>query len=268
MSQEILVATGGSLWSDAAMAYTMALAARTGAREHIVTVLTASAPSATDDVGSYEWIMHGLEEPGQVALARAVAQSVRIGADAMTLSSGGNVSQTILEVASAGVCDLLILGPGGLTGWKRVMLGSITNAVEALIKRLPPGTPGGSLWRRFLVATGGAVCSDATLTSAVRQAQAQDLTLCFLQVQGRRSSWGDSDVAAAEHKSLAHAEARAAAAGLARNATLAVGDRASTMVETAAMPQCDAIVGGSHGFMGWKRLRLGRVMADGSRQLP
>ena len=98
------------------MAYTMALAVRPSTRGHIVTVLTASATSATDDVGSFELITHALEEEGQERLARAVAQTVPAGADSTTLCSGGNVSQTIREVASAAGCDLLIFDSRGLTG--------------------------------------------------------------------------------------------------------------------------------------------------------
>jgi nucleotide-binding universal stress UspA family protein len=110
MEQDILVATGGSSWSDAAMAYAMALKARPGSRGHIVTVLTASAAPATDDVGSYDLIMHAPEEEGQERLARAVAQAVRIGVDLTTLCSGGSVAQTMLAMASVAGCDLLLLG--------------------------------------------------------------------------------------------------------------------------------------------------------------
>ena len=100
----------------------------------------------------------------------------------------------------------------------------------------------------------------------MRSARAQDLTLCFLQVEGSRLSLRDDRVAAAEKESLAHAEARAAADSLEHNATLAAGDRASAMLETAAVPQCDAIVVGSRGFTGWKRLRLGSMAGPGATQ--
>jgi nucleotide-binding universal stress UspA family protein len=108
------------------------------------------------------------------------------------------------------------------------------------------------------------VRSDAALASAVQYARAQDLTLCFLQVEGSRLSLRDDRVAAAEKESLAHAEARVAAAGLAHNATLATGTMASAMPETAAMPPCDAIVVGSRGFTGWKRLMLGSMTGTGA----
>ena len=52
MYERILVATGGSPWSDAAVAYAIAIAARTGGTLHILTVLTNPAVYATPDFGS------------------------------------------------------------------------------------------------------------------------------------------------------------------------------------------------------------------------
>jgi nucleotide-binding universal stress UspA family protein len=43
----------------------------------------------------------------------------------------GNVAEMILATALHQQSDLIILGSRGLTGWKRLMLGSISNAVAA-----------------------------------------------------------------------------------------------------------------------------------------
>ena len=49
MYQRILVATGGSLWSDAALTYAIALAAHTGAELRVLTVLASRGMYATPD---------------------------------------------------------------------------------------------------------------------------------------------------------------------------------------------------------------------------
>jgi nucleotide-binding universal stress UspA family protein len=48
-----------------------------------------------------------------------------------TLLTWGNIPATILQTADTEACDLIILGSRGLTGWKRLMLGSIAGAVAA-----------------------------------------------------------------------------------------------------------------------------------------
>jgi nucleotide-binding universal stress UspA family protein len=39
------------------------------------------------------------------------------------------VTEAILDTTAQQHCDLIVLGSRGLTGWKRLMLGSISNAV-------------------------------------------------------------------------------------------------------------------------------------------
>jgi nucleotide-binding universal stress UspA family protein len=41
----------------------------------------------------------------------------------------GNTIEVIAETATGENCDVIILGSRGLTGWKRLMLGSTSNAV-------------------------------------------------------------------------------------------------------------------------------------------
>ncbi len=113
--------------------------------------------------------------------------------------------------------------------------------------------------RRLLVATGGSPWSDAAVDHALRLAQAQELEVCVLHVNRGRPQRGE-DPAASEGKNLlAVVEARAAMAGVVYEGVLASGPVPETILETATHKQCDAIILGSRGLTGWKRLMLGSI---------
>ena len=267
MYKRILVATGGSPWSDAAVAYAIRLAAGTGAEVCILSVLTVPVSDTVEEGGmGFDMLIESVEQEGKERLLKAATYATRAGVASTTLLTWGNIPATILQTADAEACELIILGSRGLTGWKRLMLGSISNAVAAkapqpvlIVKQPLAEAPGAPLWRRVLVATGDSAWSDAAVEHAVRLAHAEQLEVCFLHVARTRGPRGDTPAALAGQASLIRAAARAAAAGLVYDATLGAGDIVRTILDTAATKQCDAIVMGSRGLTGWKRLMLGSI---------
>ena len=263
MYTRILIATGGSPWSDAAAAYAIALAAQMGADLCILTVLNVSGVYAMPDVmASSELLMESVEQQGQEMLAHTAARAMHAGVPHVALLKWGNVAETILQTVAEEQCDLIVLGSRGLSGFKRLMLGSISNAVAAkaqcpvLVIKQPPLAP--LHWRRVLVATGGSPWSDAAVDHAIELARVQQLEVCLLCVE-RRSRRMDSlfSLTSDGKNVLALAEARAVAAGVPYEARLAQGDVATTILATAAEQQCDVIILGSRGLTGFKRLMLG-----------
>lgn len=266
MYRHILVAIGGSPWSEAAVAYAIALAAHTNAELRFLTVLTVEASYTMPDVaGASELVLDSIEREGETLLQHAAAQAAQAGIPHTTQYAWGNVPQTILNTAIDMACDLIVLGSRGTTGWKRLMLGSISNAVTAkaqqptlLVKQPPPSPIATPPWQRVLVATGGSPWSDTAVDHALELAQSQQIEVCLLHVERQRRR--GEDPAAAESKNiLALTEARAAAAGVSYHAVLAAGDVAETILATAVDKQCDAIIIGSRGLTGWKRLMLGSI---------
>ncbi len=268
MYKHVLVATGGSPWSNAAVAYAITIAARTGASLHILTVLTNPGSYATPDVmGATDMVVDLVERQGQDLLEQAAAQAQTAGVACQTLRRWGGVPETILQTATEENSELIVLGSRTVSGWKRLQLGRIANAVASkaqqpvlVIKQPPPANLDTPLWERVLVATGGSPWSDIAVEHAIALAQLHQFEIVLLHVIPRKR-WGRSQEPNADEGTsiLALAEARAEAAGVRFHSVLTHGDISSTIVETATDHQCHSIIIGSRGLGGWKRLMIGSI---------
>ena len=267
MYKRVLVATGGSPWSDAAVAYAIAWAACTGAEVCILTVLASpEAYSMPDVMSSSELLMESIERQGQELLDRAAAQAESAGVVYTTLPKWGNIPETILQTAAEEECDLITLGSRVATGLKRLVVGRTLNAVAAkaqrpvlIIKHPPALRPGLALWRRVLVATGGSPWSDVAVDHALDLARRQGLEVRLLSVDPSRVRSFPSSATSGTKNILALAEAQAAAAGVTYEAHLAYGNVAQAILEAAARQACDAVILGSRGLTGFKRLMIGSI---------
>lgn len=265
MYQNILVTTGGSPWSEAAVAYAIAIAAHTGASLRILTVLVHPGVYAYPDViGGSDLVSDVIERDARDLLWRAAERAQQAGVVCETAWRWGSIVDTILQTAEETPYDLVVIGARMVSGWKRLRLGHIANAIAAkarqpvLVVKQPPTTaPHVPLGQRLLVAIGGSPWSEAAVDHALQLAQAQCSTVCFLHVlSGRRPR------AAAEeegHRILDRAAAQAMATGVATAAIMAQGNVASTIVDTAVKASCDTIIMGSRGSSGWKRLMVGSI---------
>ncbi len=267
MYKRILVATGGSPWSDAAVAYAVRLAADTAAELRIVTVLTVPVSYMTSEEGvMVDLLTDSIEQDGKARLARAAAHAMWAGVAHETICRWGNVPQTILQTADAEACDLIILGSRGVPGWKRLQLGSISNEVAAkarqpvlVVKHTTPLMPPVPAWRRLLVATGGSTWSDAAVAHAIQLAHAQQSALHLLHVVRGQSLRGEERAWSLGNTILTAAATCADAARVPCTTEFAAGNVAQAIMEAATRAQCDGIVLGSRGLTGWKRLMLGSV---------
>lgn len=265
MYRKVLVAIGGSPWSDAALSYAISLAAAAGADLRILTVLASPVAYTMPDVmSSSELLMESIERQGQDLVGQAADKAEAAEVPFSAAAKWGSVPETILQTAQEEQCDLIILGSRVITGWKRLMIGRTLNAVTArceqpllVVKHAPAVELGQPTWRRLLVATGGSPWSDMAVNHALQLAQESGLEICILSVDVNRGAASDENSPAKDI--LANAEARAAASGVAYEAHLAYGDITEAILETAGSRQCDAIVMGSRGMTGLKRLMIGGI---------
>ncbi len=269
MYKRILVATGGSPWSHAAVTYAIALAVRTDAMLHILTVLTNPGSYATPDVlGATDIVVDLIERQGQGLLAHAADEAASAGVTCETMSRWGGVPETIIQTAMEEQCDLIVLGSRTVSGWKRLQLGRNANAVASkaqqpvLIVKQPPSPiqQYGDLWHRALVATGGSPWSDIAVEHALALARVHDFEVVLLHVIPERRRFRSGEPNADEGTSiLALAEDRAEAMGVAYTSILLEGPISSKIVDIATAQDCDSIILGSRGLGGWKRLMLGSI---------
>jgi nucleotide-binding universal stress UspA family protein len=265
----ILVATGGSPWSHAAVSYAIALAVRTDAVLYILTVLTNPGSYATPDIlGATDIVVDLIERQGQGLLAQAADEAAAAGVTYEALSRWGSVPETIIQIATEEQCELIVLGSRTVYGWKRLQLGRYANAVASkaqqpvlIVKRPPlPMQQYGDLWHRVLVATGGSPWSDIAVEHALALARAHDFEVVLLHVMPERRRFRGADPGSDEGTTiLALAEARAEAMGVSYTSILTQGPVSTKIVDVAAQQDCDSIILGSRGLGGWKRLMLGSI---------
>jgi nucleotide-binding universal stress UspA family protein len=266
MYQRILVATGGSPWSTAAVRYAAALAARTGAELRILTVLTSPEESGpADRPASAEPVLSSLAQQTQELLTQAAAHATRARVVSTTYAARGSIPATIQQTAVEEACDLIIMGARQMVGAQRRTLGGIVNAVAAqaaqpvmVIKTTSELAH--PLGGRLLVATGGSPWSEVAVEHALQLAQGLQLELCVIHVEAGPWQQGNAPRPAAESPVLASVTTRAEALGMTCEGRLASGDIAEAILTTTSNTPCSAVVLGSRGVIGWSRPRLGAIV--------
>ena len=148
-----------------------------------------------DVMASSELLMESVEQQGQEMLAHTAARAIHAGVPHVMLLKWGNVAETILQTVAEEQCDLIVLGSRGLSGFERLMLGSISNAVAAK----PMSGPGDQAAASGALALASCPCghrrfswSDAAVDHAIELARVQQLEVCLLYVDQRRSRRMDS----------------------------------------------------------------------------
>ena len=132
MFHKVLVATGGSPWSNKAVHYAIDLAKSYNLELVIVHVLTETPPYFIAEAGTaLDSMIEGSEEAGRRVIEEAANWAEVAGVPYDAVMVWGRVSEVICRVAQERDCDLIVVGSRGLTGFKRLMLGSISNAVAA-----------------------------------------------------------------------------------------------------------------------------------------
>lgn len=128
-------------------------------------------------------------------------------------------------------------------------------------------------WLKILLAYDGSACAQTALATAIALAKAENalLNICSIldpiEVAGANAPMPPTQAAleaahAQAQRRLDAAVAKAREAGIDAQGTLAQGDPAYEIVQCARQTGVDAIVMGTHGRTGLKRLFLGSVAEE------
>jgi nucleotide-binding universal stress UspA family protein len=131
----ILVPTDFSETADRALDYAIALAAKLGARIHVLHVIGIPALGVPElGVALTSTMIDSLVRDNQAALDRLVDKHRSQATFGETVLRTGDARDTILQAAGEVHADLIVIGTHGRRGISRALLGSVA---EAIVRTAP-----------------------------------------------------------------------------------------------------------------------------------
>jgi len=131
MYKTIVVGTDGSERAAIAVAEAIALAKAVGATLHVVHVVHAAKLRGEHEdpalVAAANETMFG---EGERICVQVAADAMRDGVSAQGHTVDGDPADVLLSVTKALDADLLVIGNQGMSGFKRYVLGSVSNKVS------------------------------------------------------------------------------------------------------------------------------------------
>jgi len=127
--KSLLVAVDGSEFSDKAVRYACAMGPSLGAEVvllHVVPMLVSATPYH-DTVSDQPFL--ALQKVGEDILAKAKQIAVALKCEVTELISHGDPANKIVDIATERNSDLIIMGSRGVSGIKRLFVGSISDKV-------------------------------------------------------------------------------------------------------------------------------------------
>lgn len=209
-----------------------------------------------------------LREPCEKALARArqVADG-EVGTSLWTACLEGEPHEEIVNLAEAEGCDLIVMGRGA-DALDRFVMGSVTARVVGYSERdvlvVPQGTAIG--WRELLLATDGSTYSERATERAVDIAKsygghlsivaATDLA-CELYAESPEVG---EDLVEKARGTVEEGRKQADSSGVAVECHVREGLAYKAIIDLAKEKKIEAIIMGSHGRTGLRRLLMGSVV--------
>jgi len=248
--RKILLATDGTLYSEGAIREAIAFAEKCSSKLSIVTVLETNPEYETIGANAFD-----LEEAQFVQHLESVkTKAEEAGLSCETaLHSGHDPAHAIVAEAQDKKADMIVIGRRGRTGLAKLLMGEVAAKVigHAPCKVLVVPRAAKIAFRTLLVATDGAIHSEAAVKEAIGIAKCSGSTLIALS-------------AARDQGELAEAQANVnKVAELAKQESITVesltpiGRSYDAIVEAAGGRGVDLVIMGTYGKTGLRKALMG-----------
>jgi nucleotide-binding universal stress UspA family protein len=263
--RKILVAVDGSESSLHALRESLKLAKDEKCRVTVVSVM----PRYEGDLGA-TWVNNVKESimhPCKIAIsdAKKIAeeQSVLI----ETVCEEGEIYERITDLADAENCDLIVMGRKGRSQIEKALIGSATARVIGHTQRDVLVVPEVSTigWEKILLATDGLKYSETAIDRAMEFAKSYGSELKIISVVDVNEEFFARAPEAVEgllnraRGLVDSVKKKATSEGIKAEGLVREGEAYKSIVNVSKEEKADAIIMGSHGRTGLRRLLMGSV---------
>jgi len=212
-------------------------------------------------------IKEAFKEPGEKILAEARQIAAQEGVEVYTFLAEGDIHESIIDLAVARDCDLIVMGRRGRTGLERAFMGSVTARVIGYSPIDVLVMPHDSVikWDNILLAVDGSHYSEIAASRAITFAYTYGKELNILSVVDipiEAYAEAPDYVEKLVEKARDNTELVKISAEVAHLKTetfVRVGDAHEKILDVASLVKPDIICVGSHGRTGLRRLLMGSV---------
>ncbi|MFB6282997.1 MAG: universal stress protein [Halobacteria archaeon] len=194
MYDDVLIPTDGTEGTLSAVRHGINIATKSGADLHVLYVVDKSGIDLLSSESTKEDIMEVTDEEGLDAVKQVtdIVSDRKPELETHTSILKGHPAETIVDYVADNGIDLVSMGTHGRTGWRRYLIGSVTNEVvrtstaPILSARLPVEKmnlpPYGFSYRDILVATDGSEKAREAARHGAKIAERFDASLHLLYV--------------------------------------------------------------------------------------
>lgn len=212
-------------------------------------------------------VMASMRKPCEDALHKAEELAKAEGALIKTVCEEGEAYERIIDLAEADNCELIVMGRRGMSRLERVLVGSVTarvighSPIDVLVVPLTAEIG----WKKILLATDGSRYSKAAAERAIDFAGEYGGELRVVSVIDVPAEfYGEApdaveDLVAKAKAYVEDVKKQAEASGVKAETLVREGETYRMILDVAEDLGVNAIVLGSHGRTGLKRLLMGSV---------
>jgi nucleotide-binding universal stress UspA family protein len=262
--KKILVAIDGSESSKHALRESFKLASDEKCWITVVSVIPTYEGDAAVWINN---VKEAMKKPCQIALSEAekLAKNERV--LIKTVCEEGEIYERIVDLADAEDSDLIVMGRKGMAGIGRTLVGSVTARVIGHSQRDVLVVPDDATigWKSILFATDGSKYSEIAANRAIDLAKSYGSEIKAISVVDvteefmARAPGALEDLVKKAKSMVEDVKKKADSKGIKAESIVREGDTYKVIINIAKKQKANAIIMGSHGRTGLKRLLMGSV---------